>query len=268
LKQWFKGLAKAPPRLRTKKGAKRQNHRQIDTDDIEAIRARKVSANRILGQLKGALNYAVSEERVAGDRTPWRNVKPHKGVAAARVRYLSVDEAQRLINGAEPEFRPMIEAGLLTGARYAELCRLRVEDFNPDSGTILIRRSKSAKARHVVLTDDEGVRFFTRQSVGRRGSEPMLGIWGPSHQVRRMKAASERAEIDPLVSFHGLRHTWASHTVMAGVPLMVVAKNLGHSDTRMVEKHYGHLAPSYVTDEIRRGAPRFGIEADNVRTMS
>jgi hypothetical protein len=31
---------------------------------------------------------------------------------------------------------------------------------------------------------------------------------------------------------------------MNGVPLMVVAKNLGHADTRMVEKHYGHLAPS------------------------
>ena len=49
---------------------------------------------------------------------------------------------------------------------------------------------------------------------------------------------------------------------MNGVPLMVVAKNLGHSDTRMVEKHYGHLAPSYIADAIRAGAPRFGIEMD------
>jgi hypothetical protein len=31
----------------------------------------------------------------------------------------------------------------------------------------------------------------------------------------------------------------------------------------MVEKHYGHLAPSYVADEIRKGAPVFGIEADS-----
>ena len=40
---------------------------------------------------------------------------------------------------------------------------------------------------------------------------------------------------------------------MNGVPLIVVAKNLGHSDTRMVEKHYGHLAPSYVAVAIRAG---------------
>jgi hypothetical protein len=42
------------------------------------------------------------------------------------------------------------------------------------------------------------------------------------------------------------------------VPLLVVAKNLGHADTRMVKKHYGHLAPSHIADAIRAGAPRFG----------
>ena len=44
---------------------------------------------------------------------------------------------------------------------------------------------------------------------------------------------------------------------MNGVLLMVVAKNLGHVDTRMVEKHYGHLAPSFVVDAIHASAPRF-----------
>jgi hypothetical protein len=49
---------------------------------------------------------------------------------------------------------------------------------------------------------------------------------------------------------------------------MVVAKNLGHVDTRMVEKHYGHLASSYVADAIRAGAPRFGVKASNVRPLA
>ena len=51
--------------------------------------------------------------------------------------------------------------------------------------------------------------------------------------------------------------TWASLAVMAGVPLMVVARNLGHVDTRMVEKHYGHLTKSYMVDAIRNGAPKY-----------
>jgi hypothetical protein len=46
---------------------------------------------------------------------------------------------------------------------------------------------------------------------------------------------------------------------MNGVPLLVVAANLGHCDTRMVEKHYGHLSDKYKDDAIRVGAPRFGI---------
>ena len=76
-----------------------------------------------------------------------------------------------------------------------------------------------------------------------------------------MAEACANGKIKPAISFHILRHTWASLAVMAGVPLLVVAKNLGHSDTRMVEKHYGHLAPSFITDAIRAGAPRYGIEA-------
>ncbi len=47
---------------------------------------------------------------------------------------------------------------------------------------------------------------------------------------------------------------------MAGAPLQVVAKNLGHADTRMVEKHYTHLAPSWVADTIRAVAPSLGIK--------
>jgi hypothetical protein len=43
---------------------------------------------------------------------------------------------------------------------------------------------------------------------------------------------------------------------------MVVARNLGHTDTRMVEKHYGHLAPSYVAEQIRAAAPRFDINTN------
>jgi hypothetical protein len=43
--------------------------------------------------------------------------------------------------------------------------------------------------------------------------------------------------------------------IMDGVPLMVVARNLGHADTRMVEKDYGHLATSYMREAIRAAKP-------------
>jgi integrase len=77
-----------------------------------------------------------------------------------------------------------------------------------------------------------------------------------------MRLACEHARIDPPTGFHTLRHTWASLSVMSGMPLLVVARNLGHVDTKMVEKHYGHLSPSYVADTVRKHAPVFGFAPD------
>jgi integrase len=75
-----------------------------------------------------------------------------------------------------------------------------------------------------------------------------------------MADACKNGQITPPAGFHALRHTYASLTIMAGGPLMVVAKNLGHVDTRMVEKHYGHMSNAYVADAIRASAPRFDVE--------
>jgi integrase len=263
LRQWRDDLVQTPPRVRTKKNST-QNHRKI-TDD-NARRARKSSANRTWSILRAALNHAFHDGKVPSD-LEWRKVKPFRSVDAARVRYLTVAEAKRLINAAEPDFRMLVQAALQTGARYGELARLTVADFNPDVGTLTIQQSKSGRARHVVLTD-EGTQFFRRLCAGRAGGEPLLrkttgSPWDFAHQIRPMDDTVARSKISPPISFHGLRHTWASHAIMNGMPLMVVARNLGHADTRMVEKHYGHLAPSYVADAVRKSAPRFGLKSDH-----
>jgi hypothetical protein len=46
---------------------------------------------------------------------------------------------------------------------------------------------------------------------------------------------------------------------MRGVPLPIIAAQLGHADTRMVEKYYGHLAPSYVAETVRAAFGSLGI---------
>ena len=258
LRKWLATMAAAPAQNRPKNG-KPQYRPAPSTDD--AVRARQATANRVLSMLKAALNHAYDEEHVA-NRDAWgRKLKPFKKVDTARVHYLTVAQAERLLNACDAEFRPLVRAALETGCRYSELARLEVQDFNPDSNTITIRQSKSGKARHVILTPD-GANFFRQHCAGHAGHELMFRhadgkMWKTSEQARPMRAACMHARITPPLGFHGLRHTWASLAVMNGVPLMVVARNLGHADTRMVEKHYGHMAPSYIVEAIHAGAPRF-----------
>jgi len=262
IEKWLSDIADRPARLRSSKGGK-QNYRPSDKSP-DAIRQRRSSANRILSNLKALLNLAYAEGRVDTDDA-WRRVKPYRQADAARTRYLSDDEARRLVNAACAEFRPMLLAALHTGCRYGELCALVREDYAPDSGTLFVRVSKSGKPRHVVLTD-EGQRFFARIAAGVKPGCLLLTrasgtAWGKSHQTRFMTDAVKAARI-AAVSFHELRHTYASKLVSKGAPMAVVAAQLGHTDTRMVEKHYAHMAPNFVADTVRALLGNWNAETD------
>ncbi|WP_455429811.1 tyrosine-type recombinase/integrase [Mesorhizobium abyssinicae] len=198
IRRWHNKLAATPPRLRTKKG-KEQKFSTVEMDD-ETKRRRKSTANRVLTVLKAALNRAFREEKVTDDKA-WRRVEAFEDVDSARIRFLHVAEAQRLINASAADFRKLVQAALQTGCRYGELCRLRVRDFNAAAETLAIHVSKTGKPRHINLTE-EGVEFFKSVTVGREGSELMLvktdgTEWRESHQSRPMADACKQGKISP-----------------------------------------------------------------------
>jgi integrase len=257
---WHQKLAETQARLRTRAGTA-QKHREADCGP-EGVRRRRSTANRVLTILKSALNHAHREGKCASDDA-WRTARAFREADAARLRYLSDEEARRLTNACPPDFRAIVAAALLTGCRYGELAAMTVDDFNPNAGTLRVRASKSGKPRHVVLTQ-EGRDFVASVGAGKPGGARLLvrsngKPWNKSEQQRPLAAACAAARIDPPVNFHGLRHTYASRLAMRGVPLAVIAAQLGHADTRMVEKHYGHLAPSYVADTVRAAFGTLGI---------
>jgi Phage integrase family len=173
IRKWHRAIAKQGARARTKPGAP-QNYRKSEGDP-EAYRKRQASANRCLDLLKAVLNLARRNHKRTGVKSSeaWDCVERFKGVHIPRSRYLTIAECKRLMNACDPEFRILVRATLETGGRYQELARLRVVDFNPDSGTLHVRKSKAHKDRHIVLTDD-GREFFASLVAGRKGSE--LGI--------------------------------------------------------------------------------------------
>ena len=270
IRQWHEELAEQPARVRSRRGLDANGHSlaqqfRAPPQTEDGRRARRASANRVLTILKAALNRAYHDGKVPTDDA-WRRVKPFTNADAARLRYLSRDECTRLLNACEPLFRKLVRAALLTGCRYGELARLEARDFDPDAAMLNVRTSKSGRPRHVPL-DDEALAFM-RIAVAGLGPGDLVfrqasgRAWGASEQRRPLLGAGSAARLAE-VNFHALRHTWASHRIMAGAPLMVVAQVLGHADTRMVERHYGHLSPGYVHDVVRQTALGIGAGDDN-----
>jgi integrase len=249
--------------MKTKPKGRRKKPEKFKTNTPDLERQRKATVNRVMNLVKACFTRAFLSERVASD-TPWKRLRRFKGVEGVRLRWLAIDESKRLLNAAEPAFRRILQAGLLTGARWGELRSMRARDFDVYSGTVLVAEGKSGKPRRIPL-NDEGKGAFAEWAAGLAPDAPIFtrpdgNPWGEQDQKRPMITACEGAAIKPAVGFHTLRHSYASALVQRGVPLAIVAEALGHSDTRMVSKHYGHLSPSHVADAIRAHLPNLGIE--------
>jgi len=261
IEDWMQDLAESPIRRRGKVG-------KAPETDVE-IRSRKATANRVWTLLRAALNHA-SEEKGYPD-AGWAGVRAFRGTQVARVRFLSAVEQVRFVNACpSDDFRALIQGALFTGAREGELARLTARDFDATQGSLFIEFSKSGPSRHITLTA-EGAVFFTELCTGLepaallfprqtydRKDKTNLGIWTRPELCRMMRDTCKSAHLDPL-TFHELRHTYASGLVNCGVPLVFVAQQLGHRDTRMVEKHYGHLCQSAKADAVKKLAPMLGI---------
>lgn len=262
IRQWHERLATAPARLRVRQGeAQRYAATPKNADEK---RPRKATANRVLTVLKAILNKAFHDGRVH-DNAAWRSVKPFRGVDEPVVRFLPVVECTRLVNACEPDFRELVQGALQTGCRYRELTSLKVADVNMDRGSILVRVSKGGKSRHVPLSA-EGLLFFRELVAGKLGDEFVFlkgngQPWGRSHQNRPLMEACKRAKITPAVSFHELRHSYASLLAQAGADLLTISKLLGHADTRITSRHYAHLCDKTLANTVRNLLPEFGHAA-------
>jgi integrase len=266
IRQWHQALALAPARRR--KSAKAAAPRPPAKPKLspDEKRARRATANRILTPLKAALNWAFREGWIDTDAA-WRRVQPFANADAAKIRYLSDDEATRLVNACTDDLRQLVIAALLTGCRLGELVNLMPGDIDLGARMLTARLTKNGKDRRVTMTD-EASRFFAAVIVGKAHAELLLtradgAAWGQNHHIRPLRNACECAAIRPATSFHILRHTHASRLAMRGVPMAVIAQQLGHSSIKTTEKHYAHLSPGYVSAEIRAAFGDLGLVPSN-----
>ena len=236
----------------------------IKPEDIEDyIVARRADGvangtiNRELACLKKMFNLAIK----------WGEAKRNPVVDVefleeppGRTRFLSEEEAQRLIDCCSDHLKPIVMCALNTGMRLGEILALRwdhVHIKNVIEPYLEISETKNNKKRFVPLNDDM---LELLRSLKDNGSEYVfLGTHGRRLTLVRKPFvnALQEAGIEDF-RFHDLRHTFASHYVMNGGDLLALKEILGHSDLKMVER-YTHLASSHKRRQINNLSGKFSI---------
>jgi integrase len=264
---WLNALATMPPvrvqeRARSTKrlAPSRQSKIVYNPDDPETKRKRKDTANRIFNDLRALLNAAAKKGKVARNG-PWMSVDKLENASKASSEGLSPDEAKRFIAACPPDFLLLVQAALITGCRYADLCQMKVKAYIERFQAVEVRQSKTGEMQCSYLTDEEAA-FFIKQIEGKRPDDFIFlrsdsKPWGKSHQQDRMRDALKAAKINRPIRFHDLRHTVGQWMAESGMSLKIISKQLGHSSVKVTEKHYVKYTPEFLSRTVRANKPSF-----------
>ena len=204
------------------------------------------STNRALAFLRHVLNVAVRDGKL--NTSPMVQVKFLKE-SPGRLRFLSLDEETKLCEAIGPSSATWVRLAILTGMRQMEQFSLRWEHVDLERGLLTIPYTKAGGTRYVHL-NDEGV------TILRSVTSWMDSQWvfpskhsgshvDPRHFYARVFLPTMKRIGLEGVTWHTLRHTFASRLAMAGATEQEIAACMGHSTTALVRR-YAHLSPSHL----------------------
>ena len=221
------------------------NTREIEQWQSMRLKYNKPSTvNRLLATLKHMVNKG-TQWGMASDRAlkQVRNVKllPENN---RRLRFLSIEECQRLIECCHKALKPIVVVALQTGMRRGEVLGLKWEQIDLIHGFILLDTSKNGERREIPINTTleylfkEMPRSVESEYVftGKTG-KPLTDIKKGFHTALRKAGIHD-------FRFHDLRHTFASQLVMAGIDITSVKELLGHKSLTMTMR-YSHLSPGH-----------------------
>lgn len=186
--------------------------------------------------------------------------------------YLSVDEAFHLLENTDEDTpaglrnRAMFEVMYSAGVRVSELVGLNVDQVRPDEAWIRVR-GKGNKEREVPIgrkAVDALHRYLERRwelnNRGRLDDEALfLNFRGgrlTARSVRRLlRYAQIRVGMEPKISPHGLRHSFATHLLDAGADLRAIQEMLGHASLSTTQK-YTHISMDHLLKVYDKAHPR------------
>lgn len=226
---------------------------QYQTERLEKGN-KPATVNRLIATIKHMFTKAVQWDMV--EEEVLKRVRKVKFLEEnnRRLRYLSKEECQSLINACDPHLKPIVKTALNSGMRKSEILNLTWDNVDLNYGFILLDQTdtKNGERREIpinsTLRETFGELFRGTKERPRRIGIPYVfydPVTGKPYQdvKRSFHSACRRAKIKDF-RFHDLRHSFASHLVMAGVDLTTVKELLGHKTLTMTLR-YAHLAPSH-----------------------
>ncbi len=213
----------------------------VDIEGYKLKRRAKVSGatvNRELALLKRMFNLAINWDFFFAVN-PVRKVKFFKEFNTG-ARVVSPEEEERLIQNAAPFMQDLIRFGLNTGLRVGEIFSLRWSSVDMQKGILNILAQKTGKMRTVPL-NTKARNVLDAWAMGRK-NDCVFYNHDTGMPFVDLKAgfalACRKAGISD-VSWHTLRHTFASRLIDRGVDIVTVQQLLGHS-TVTVTMRYTH----------------------------
>lgn len=212
-------------------------------DPAEQRRRRKRTVNHDLTVLRAALKHAFLNRKIGSD-AEWRRVPVFRHTSAPVFCQMTDGDISALLETARPDEAALFRIALTTGLRLTELVSLRRADAILDTGKLKIEQPKSGYPRVHVLSA-EALRVFSGLTLPPRQQDQLLRRqdgrpWTLVSARYAVMRASRQAGIRS-ASFRAFRHTYASRLVEAGVPIRIVADQLGHISSATAELFYAHL---------------------------
>jgi len=161
------------------------------------------------------------------------------------------EEVRRLLAAAVSlRDRALLETAYATGMRLGEVVHLLVTDIDSHRMVIRVEQGKGRKDRYVMLSTSllETLRAYWRKEKPKTILFPGKDGKGPLHPTSVQKAfqrARSWAKIEKPVSFHTLRHSFATHLLEDGANVRTIQSLLGHRSLESTQR-YTHLAKNYL----------------------
>ncbi|MCK9228809.1 MAG: site-specific integrase [Syntrophorhabdaceae bacterium] len=220
-------------------------------EKVKKTMADKELANRtiqyVLQLIRQVFNMARSLGIYAGE-SPTKAVKWPK-LDNMKLRYLSIDEAERLLIALAAKSQNLHDIALLslhTGLRFGEIAALRWSCVNWEAGTLAILNAKTG-SRIAYLTErakdmlknrkqkePDGFIFPKRSAADEAMDKVSKSFADTIEELKLNDGITDRKQ---KITFHSLRHTYATHLYENTHDLYLTQRSLGHSTSTMTARY-------------------------------